>query len=385
MSSHGGEKANDMKRNYSMKRHLLTVAVMGAAALIAGCSSGVKHNMPDTRGATANQTLPTVQEKRITDEAIRADHAGMGSLQERLKNLNTSGNRKIDDYHYAKAQCWLDFAFDEYHDNDRTGIVEGSLDQAKILIGGMEAKGNLSNDTPIIPGSKKIRDDLWAKARGYRGQAGFECAAATVACMEVQLVHAGHEDMELGWRHAQLDVSIAEKLDAKAKRLINECAQPVAQPAPVAVVPVAPPPAPAPAPIIQTVTIERYNLMADALFNYDRYDVANLRPEGKARLDNLAARLKTLSGVEAIKLTGHADRLGSDNYNQRLSERRAETVRNYLISKGVDSNLIQTSFRGESEPLTTQCSGNTRTKSLIECLQADRRVEVEVMGTLQRR
>jgi OmpA-OmpF porin, OOP family len=379
-----------MKTNHPMKMNLLTVAIL-ATVLLAGCARGNK-GLPDTRGATANQTLPTQQENRITDEAIRADHRGFTALEDRLKKLNADGSRKIDDYHYAKAQCWLDFAFDEYHDNDRTGVVEGSLDQAKKLISGMEAKATLGNDTPIISGSKKLREDLWAKAEAYKSQPGFQCAAATVACMEVQLVHAGHEDMELGWRHAELDVSIAEKLDAKAKRLIDECAQ--ARPAPVAVTPVAPPPpapppvivqAPAPAPIIQTVTIERYNLMADALFNYDRYDLANLRPEGKARLDNLAARLKTMSGVEAIKLTGHADRLGSDNYNQRLSERRAETVKNYLVSKGVDSNLMQTSFRGESEPLTSQCSGNTRTKPLIECLQADRRVEVEVMGVLQRR
>ncbi len=379
-----------MKTNYPMKLNLLTAALLAAVVLLAGCSS--KRGLPDTRGATANQTLPSLQENRITDEAIRADHRGLSALQERLKQLNVNGSNKIDDYHYAKAQCWLDFSFDEYHDNDRSGIVEGALDQAKKLISGMEAKTALGNDIPIIPGSKKIREDLWAKAEGYKQQPGFQCAASTVACMEVQLVHAGHEDLELGWRHAELDVSIAEKLDAKAKRLMDECAQ--ARPAPVAVAPPppAPPPAPpvivqapAPAPIVQTVTIERYNLMADALFNYDRYDLANLRPEGKARLDNLAARLKTLSGVEAIKLTGHADRLGSDNYNQRLSERRAETVKNYLVSRGVDSNLMQTSFRGESEPLTTQCSGNTRTKPLIECLQADRRVEVEVTGVLQRR
>jgi OmpA-OmpF porin, OOP family len=375
-----------MKTNYPMKFNLLTVVVLAAAVMLTGCAS--RRGLPDTRGATANQTLPTVQENRITDQAISADHRGLASLQERLKQLNVTGARKIDDYHYAKAQCWLDFGFDEYHDNDRSGIVEGALDQANKLIGGMEAKSALGNETPIISGSKKIREDLWAKADSYKQQPGYQCAAATVACMEVQLVHAGHEDMELGWRHAELDVSIAEKLDSKAKRLMDECAQ--ARPAPVAAAPApAPAPvivqAPAPAPIVQTVTIERYNLMADALFNYDRYDLPNLRSEGKARLDNLAARLKSMSGVEAIKLTGHADRLGSDNYNQRLSERRAETVKNYLISKGVDSNLIQTSFRGESEPLTTQCSGNTRTKSLIECLQADRRVEVEVTGVLQRR
>ncbi len=370
-----------------MTRNLLTAAAIGAAALMAGCATGVQHNLPDTSGATANQTLPTLQENRITDAAISADHRGLASLQDRLKNLNTSGTRKIDDYHYAKAQCWLDFAFDEYHDNDRTGIVEGALDQAKQLIGGMEAKSNVSNDTPIIPGSKKIRDDLWAKTASYKGQPGFQCAAATVACMEVQLVHAGHEDAELGWRHAQLDVSIAEKLDSKAKRLMDECAQPVARPAPVAVAPALPPVVvQAQAPIIQTVTVERYNLMADALFNYDRYDLANLRPEGKAKLANLAARIKDFASVESIRLTGHADRLGGDNYNQRLSERRAATVREYLISKGVDANLIQTDFKGETAPITSQCSGETRSKSLIECLQADRRVEVEILGTgLQRR
>ncbi|MGB9150669.1 MAG: OmpA family protein [Burkholderiales bacterium] len=375
-----------MKTNHLIELKLLAVAVTAAAVLLGGCARGGPSNLPDTRGATASQTLPTLQENRITDEAVRADQRGLAYLQERLKQLNVSGARKIDDYHYAKAQCWLDFGFDEYHDNDRSGIVEGSLDQAKKLISGMEAKIALGNETPIIPGSKKLRDDLWAKAEAYRQQPGFQCAAATVACMEVQLVHAGHEDLELGWRHAALDISIAENLDAKAKRLIDECAKP--QPVPLAVVPAAPAPvvlqAPAPAPIVQTVVVERYNLMADALFNYDRYDLANLRPEGKARLDNLAERMKAMSGVEMIKLTGHADRLGGDNYNQRLSERRAETVRAYLVSKGVDSNLIQALSRGETEPLTTQCSGDTRTKALIECLQADRRVEIEVLGTQQR-
>jgi len=130
--------------------------------------------------------------------------------------------------------------------------------------------------------------------------------------------------------------------------------------------------------VTTTATADKIKLSADALFDFDS---ANLRPAGRAALDELAAKAKALN-LEVILAVGHTDRIGSDSYNKRLSERRAMSVKNYLVSKGVDAKRIYTEGKGESQPVTgTKCNGITERKALIECLQPDRRVEVEVIGT----
>ena len=149
-------------------------------------------------------------------------------------------------------------------------------------------------------------------------------------------------------------------------------------PPPVVVAPPAPPPAPAPVPA--PVERRRVSFTAESLFAFDK---AVIKPEGKAALDRFANELRgtqfTRIGVE-----GHADRLGSNSYNQRLSTKRAEAVKTYLISAGgVDASKISAVGKGETMPVTKpgDCRGNTRTKALVACLQPDRRVDVEVTGT----
>ena len=134
------------------------------------------------------------------------------------------------------------------------------------------------------------------------------------------------------------------------------------------------PPVPAPKPVAEKVT-----LSADTLFDFDK---AVLRPEGKAKLDELTAQVKNIK-LEVITAVGHADRIGSVKYNQKLSERRAESVKAYLVSKGIEPNRIYTEGKGKSQPVTKpgQCKGNKVTKKLIACLQPDRRVELQVIGT----
>ncbi len=137
------------------------------------------------------------------------------------------------------------------------------------------------------------------------------------------------------------------------------------------------PVAAAPAPVTQKVT-----LAADALFDFDK---AVLRSEGKAKLDELAAKVGGIS-LEVILAVGHADRIGSDKYNQALSEKRAAAVKQYLVSKGVEANRVYTEGKGEKQPVTgDKCNklgkDNGKNKKLVECLQPDRRVEVEVIGT----
>lgn len=123
---------------------------------------------------------------------------------------------------------------------------------------------------------------------------------------------------------------------------------------------------------------QKINFSADALFDFDK---SELRPEGRAMLDDL---VRVLQGAkyEVVLAIGHADRIGSTRYNQKLSLRRAEAVKQYLVSKGIEPNRVYADGKGETQPLTkpSDCKMTNR-KALIACLQPDRRVDVEVTGT----
>ncbi len=123
---------------------------------------------------------------------------------------------------------------------------------------------------------------------------------------------------------------------------------------------------------------QKVTLSADALFDFDK---AVLRPEGKEKLDKLVGDVKGIK-LEVIIAVGHADRFGTDAYNQKLSERRAEAVKAYLVAKGIEPNRVYTEGKGEKQPVTKpdQCKG-PKSKKTIACLQPDRRVEIEVIGT----
>jgi OmpA-OmpF porin, OOP family len=134
-----------------------------------------------------------------------------------------------------------------------------------------------------------------------------------------------------------------------------------------------PPVAPAPAPVIQS---QKVTYQADALFDFDK---AILKPGGKEKLDDLASKIGDLN-LEVVVATGYTDRIGSDKYNDRLSLRRAQAVKAYLVSKGIEANRIYTEGKGKRNPVTTGCNQKNH-KQLIACLAPDRRVEVEVVGT----
>jgi OOP family OmpA-OmpF porin len=138
------------------------------------------------------------------------------------------------------------------------------------------------------------------------------------------------------------------------------------------------PPAPAAAVAAPKPTGEKITVAADALFDFDK---AVLRPEGKAKLDELVAKANAIK-LEVILVVGHTDRLGSLKHNQGLSERRAAAVKTYLVSKGIEANRVYTEGKGPSQPVTgDKCKGNAATKALISCLQPDRRADIEVIGT----
>lgn len=150
--------------------------------------------------------------------------------------------------------------------------------------------------------------------------------------------------------------------------------KPAAAPAakPVAVAAVAPTPAPI-KPLPQKISFS-----GDALFAFDK---SVLKPEGKVMLDELAGQLDGAT-YDNIIATGHTDRFGSNAYNQKLSERRAQAVKDYLVSKNVQAGRIDAEGKGETQPVTKagDCRG-AKSAKVIACLQPDRRVDIEMKGT----
>jgi OOP family OmpA-OmpF porin len=123
---------------------------------------------------------------------------------------------------------------------------------------------------------------------------------------------------------------------------------------------------------------EKITIAADALFDFNK---ATLRPEGKAKLDDVANKSKSLV-LEVVIAVGHADRIGGAAYNQKLSEKRAAAVKDYLVSKGIPANRVYTEGKGSKQPVTKpgQCKG-AKSAKVIACLQPDRRVDIEIIGT----
>ena len=133
-----------------------------------------------------------------------------------------------------------------------------------------------------------------------------------------------------------------------------------------------PPPvaaAPAPAPVPPAVAASKVTFAADAFFDFDKYV---LKPEGRAKLDDLVSKIKGVN-LEVIIAVGHTDSIGTDAYNQRLSVRRAEAVKAFLVSKGIERNRVYTEGKGEKQPVADNRTKEGRAKN--------RRVEIEVVGT----
>jgi OOP family OmpA-OmpF porin len=189
-------------------------------------------------------------------------------------------------------------------------------------------------------------------AQGYWGSSGMYVKNATGLCW-----HAGY------WTPAMATVECDPDLVPK-KPAPPAPAPVVAPPPPPAPTPAPPAPPPAPKPVSEKVT-----MAADAHFDFDK---AVLKPEGKAKLDDLVGKLKAVN-VEVIIAIGHTDSIGSNAYNKKLSLRRADAVKSYLVSKGIEANRIYTEGKGETQPIADNKTKEGRAKN--------RRVEIEVVGS----
>jgi OOP family OmpA-OmpF porin len=144
--------------------------------------------------------------------------------------------------------------------------------------------------------------------------------------------------------------------------------------APVVVVVVAPAAKPAPAvkpapKVVPAVAATKVTYAADAFFDFDK---SALKPEGRTKLDDLIGKIKGIN-LEVIIAVGHTDSVGSNKYNQKLSVKRSESVKAYLVSKGIEKNRVYTEGKGETQPVADNKTSAGRAKN--------RRVEIEVVGT----
>ena len=251
-------------------------------------------------------------------------------------------------YRLTKSLIWLDLALDELHEDDRSGIAEEAVFEAARLASG---SGD-AFDTPILSGSERIREDLWQKSAQLKQHKDSDCAMPELAKLDVQLLWAGHEKWESGWTHARPYVEVAENLAYEAEQAIARCS---------------------------TATVEKFIFSTDVLFQFDRGSVEQMSAGMLKKLATVADRLKTWKSIEQIEVIGHTDRLGDDAYNDLLSGKRAENVRDYLISRGLPAKKISAIGRGETDPIV-ECLEEKQANELRACLQPNRRVEITVRG-----
>ena len=402
-------------------KHQATSSTSSAvkAALLLTCFLGISQH-------TLAQAQPNLNPSwaRNTDSRINNDLRGYQTQQNAIKALNDSGKFAVDSYAMAKAQCWLDVSFHEYTRNDRSAYAQLAMDESVKLTNAMQytlpnaADGGMGALRGVGIGTQtaeRVRNDLWAQAERLKATPGFgglgNCGERQVACAEVELDHAANEYRQQGWRHSRPYIQIAENNLKQAAVAVQQCYTP---PAPIArnevvvervVERVVDKPVER---IVERVVervvdkpveriVERFvdvprpvvampvELSTTALFNFNKRDIANVRPFSKEQLDAFIAKIKqgnvnnVAFSAQSIQVIGHADRTnetGNPDYNRILASDRAEAVRAYMVSQGVSQSIVTSVSRGDSQQVQ-QCNEKFATKAdLQECLLPNRRVEV---------
>ena len=323
---------------------------------------------------------------RVSDNVIFQDYASYNGLQERIHQLNERGV-PVRDYRLSKAQCWLDVSMHEYSRNDRSDFPQAAMTESEKLIIGLE-QGDpvIPLDTPLVNGAARLRPDLWARTAALHHMVGALCGWPQLACAEVELVHAGNEFNQQGWRHAKPYIQIAEDLLSDGSAAIASCSVPPQTPVALAPKEAAPQPVAAPAPVAVSVPLQvlAVELTAQVLFDFDQSSAAHIRADSLEKLQTLLRRVRDEKlQVQSLELVGYADRLnatGHADYNQQLSRKRVQTVRELLQAQGLQVSETRVDAKGDANQVAACQAQFVRRSELQECLLPNRRVEVQLKG-----
>lgn len=290
---------------------------------------------------------------------IVSSRTALASLQQRIDQLpgDKSG------YFHAKAQCWIDAGQQTQQANDHWGFVEEAIGQAAVITMSLENGTPLSAANPVLRTVSTVRPDLWKIVNTIKSDPAFaQCPQAQqpLACAEVELLQAGHDAWARRFSAAEKRLPEVQDNLRKSAETALQCSQAKAMPAS--------------APAVQVP--QKITLRADSLFRFDGSSEAAILPAGKRQLDGVVTGLKQAPTVRELKITGFADRLGSDTHNQSLSLRRAQTVRQYLHNHGVTLPMTAQGLGSANQLVTCQ---QTKRDELVRCLEPNRRVEIEFL------
>lgn len=303
----------------------------------------------------------TPPKQRITDEAVAKDLALLRRWRARARALPESGPAAI--YAREKALGWIAFAFDEYTDNDRTAVVDSAFSEAQRLVIAAEAGQAAAPGTPLVPGTARVLPEVGAQLqRLAESPQTLACAPREIAQGEVALLRAGHEGVDGAACRSEPHREATERLAREAAAKAAACEPPAdttvqAVPAPEPLVPVT---EPLPEEVLEVPNVVHF-----------AFDKSGLIAESRAVLDTIAAALVQLGGRARIEVIGHTDLRGTREYNVGLSRRRATSVRNYLLSKGVSAEQLELAPLGKSRPRVLGA------RSKVEHAR-NRRVELQV-------
>jgi outer membrane protein OmpA-like peptidoglycan-associated protein len=307
-------------------------------------------------------------------DSRRALPAPLPALQARLDLLAAQDSSDCDaNYGANKAQAWINFGRYAAAEQLPHAVQSAAAGNAEAVLRGLTQHSAAVLETPPLPRSRHVRDDLWRGIDAVKHD-GRRCAAPKMtAYCEVELAWVDYEAGAGGWQHVDPYVRIAEDYCLTAMR-----ASPAATPAaPEA----APPPVVAASPQPAAADDEHAPPRSlTVLFPHDRSRRADIRRPGHAQLRRLADEIRKLPAGTRVLLVGNADLTGHEGYNVRLSTRRARSVAGELEALGVPKASISIAARGSSEPVV-QCparSDASDRRRYLQCLEPNRRVVIEL-------
>lgn len=288
------------------------------------------------------QTMKHQQIKFITISALVSSLALLQGCATSVSRLSDNGNNDGIIFPDIEKSAWIKTGTFPNIDNLRNVAPEMTKDQLYKLLG----------HPHFSEGLGKVRE--WDYIFNFRSSADKTGESKAVETCQYKIIYSSNMRLQNTYWKPE---SCAHKLNVAAMQPQIVVEKTIEK-------------------LVPGPELTKTQMSADGLFEFDQSAIAHLRPGGIAKLDRLSESLLSGGEITQLKITGHTDRLGDDAYNMKLSEARAETIRQYLVAKNIPAERISTQGAGKSTPLV-ECKQSKRDEALIRCLEPNRRFEIE--------